>query len=204
MADLPTGTVTFLFTDIAGSTQLWERHPQAMAGALARHDAIMRQTIVAEAGVVYKVIGDAFQAAFTTAPAACAAALAAQRALANEAWGVIGAVPVRMALHTCAAVPEDGDYRTGALNRLGRLLGAVHGGQIVLSQSAADLARETLPPDVTLRDLGERHLRDLRPEPVFQLVAPDLPAEFPPLRTREATRGNLFTPPTPLIGRARA
>jgi class 3 adenylate cyclase len=76
MADLPTGTVTFLFTDIEGSTRLWEQHPQAMAGALARHDAIMRQAIVVAAGVVYKVIGDAFQAAFTTAPAACADASA--------------------------------------------------------------------------------------------------------------------------------
>src|SRR5215207_10949799 len=113
MADRPTGTVTFLFTDIEGSTRLWEQHPQAMVGALARHDAIMRQAIAAETGVVYKVIGDAFQAAFTTAPAACAAALAAQRALAVEAWGLIGTIPVRMAVHTSAAVPEDGDYRTG-------------------------------------------------------------------------------------------
>ena len=106
MADLPTGTVTFLFTDIEGSTRLWEQHPQAMAGALARHDAIMRQAIAAEGGVVFKVIGDAFQAAFTTAPAACAAALAAQRALAAEAWGAIGALPVRMALHTGAALRD--------------------------------------------------------------------------------------------------
>ena len=98
MADLPTGTVTFLFTDIEGSTRLWEQHPEAMAGALARHDAIIRQAIAAEAGVVYKVIGDAFQAAFPTAPAACAAAVAVQRALTSEAWGVVGAVPVRMGI----------------------------------------------------------------------------------------------------------
>ena len=175
-----------------------------MDGALARHDAIMRQVIAAEAGVVYKVIGDAFQAAFTTASAACAAALTAQRALANEAWGAVGAVPVRMALHTCAAVPEDGDYRTGALNRLGRLLGAVHGEQIVLSRSTADLARETLPPDVTLRDLGERRLRDLRPEPVYQLVAPDLPADFPPLKTLDRHPHNLPAQSTLLIGREEA
>src|SRR4029079_18953764 len=140
VADLPSATVTFLFTDIEGSTRLWEQHPQAMVGALARHDQIMRQAIAAEAGVVYKVIGDAFQAAFTTAPAACAAALTAQRALANEAWGAVGAGPARLALHNRAGVPEDGDYRTGALNRLGRSLGAVHGEQIVLSRSTADLA----------------------------------------------------------------
>ncbi len=201
MGDLPSGTVTFLFTDIEGSTRLWEQHPQAMTTAIARHDAIIRQAIAAEAGIVYKVIGDAFQAAFVTAPAACAAALAAQRALTSQAWGVIGAVPVRMALHTCAAVPEDGDYRTGALNRLGRMLGAVHGGQIVLSRATADLAHDTLSPEVTLRNLGERHLRDLRPEPVFQLVVPDLPSDFPPLKTLDRHPHNLPVPPTPLIGR---
>src|SRR6185503_8500314 len=98
MADLPTGTVTFLFTDIEGSTRLWEQHPQAMPDALARHDAILRTTIVAHGGVVIRTVGDAFCTAFNTAPAACAAALAAQRALASVAWGVVGAVPVRMAL----------------------------------------------------------------------------------------------------------
>jgi hypothetical protein len=106
-----------------------------------------------------------------------------------------------MALHTCAAVPEDGDYRTGALNRLGRLLGVVHSGQILLSRSTAALAYETLPPDVSLRDLGEHHLRDLRPEHIYQLVAPDLPADFPPLRTLESALTNLSARPTALIGR---
>src|SRR5688572_21933 len=94
MADLPSGTVTFIFTDIEGSTHLWEHHPLAMPDALARHDAILHQAIAKQGGVVYKVIGDAFQAAFATAPAACAAALAAQRALAREAWGVIGTMPL--------------------------------------------------------------------------------------------------------------
>jgi len=114
---------------------------------------------------------------------------------------VIGALRVRMAMHTCAVLPTDSDYRTGALNRLGRLLGAVHGGQIVLSRSTADLAREALPPDVMLRDLGERHLRDLRPEPVFQLAAPDLTIDFPPLKTLDRPRHNLPPQPTALIGR---
>jgi class 3 adenylate cyclase len=200
-AALPSGTVTFLFTDIEGSTRLWEQYPQAMAGALAQHDAILRQAITTATGIVYTVIGDAFQAAFPTAPLACAAALAAQHALTSEDWGVVGAVPVRMALHTCAAVPTDGDYRTGALNRLGRLLGVIHGGQIVLSCNTADLAYETLPPDVTLRDLGEHHLRDLRPEHLFQVVSPDLPADFPPLKTLDRQPHNLPTQPTALIGR---
>src|SRR5262245_15709027 len=201
MADLPTGTVTFIFTDIQGSTYLWEQHPEAMPDALARHDLILRQAIAAQAGVAFKVVGDAFQAAFATAPAACAAALAAQRALASEVWGVVGTMPVRMALHTCAAAPSEGDYRTGALNRLGRLLSASHGGQIVLSRSTADLARETLPPDVTLRDLGEGRLRDLRPEPVYQLIAPDLPTDFPPLKTLDRHPHNLPAPTTSFIGR---
>src|SRR4029079_14430500 len=107
-----------------------------------------------------------------------------------------------MALHTCAAVPTDGDYRTGALNRLGRLMGTVHGGQIVLSQATADLVRETLPPDVALRDLGERQLRDLRPESIFQLVAPDLLSAFPPLKTLDPPAHTLRAQPTALIGRA--
>jgi predicted ATPase/class 3 adenylate cyclase len=204
MAELPSGTVTFLFTDIEGSTRLWEQHPQAMPDALVRHDAIVRTTTVAHEGVVFRTVGDAFCIAFATAPAACAAALDAQRALTCEAWGVVDAIPVRMALHTCAAVPEDGDYRTGSLNRLGRLLSAVHGGQIVLSQTTANLARETLPPEVALRDLGERQLRDLRPEPVFQLVAPDLPSAFPPLKTLDRPAHNLPIQPTALIGREQA
>jgi class 3 adenylate cyclase len=120
--------------------------PQAMADALARHDAIVRQATAAHEGVVFRTAGDAFCTAFASAPAALRAALQAQRALAGEAWGEVGAMPVRMALHTCAAEPTDGDYRTGALNRLGRLMGAVHGGQIVLSRTTADLAHETHRP----------------------------------------------------------
>jgi predicted ATPase/class 3 adenylate cyclase/uncharacterized protein HemY len=201
MADLPSGTVTFLFTDIEGSTRLWEQHPQAMPNALARHDSILRHAIAAHGGVVYKVIGDAFQAAFETAASACAAACSAQHALLNEAWGKVGAVRVRMALHTCAAAPEAGDYRTGSLNRLGRLLGAAHGSQIVLSRTAADLARDSLPPDLALISLGERELRDLSPEPVFQLMAPDLPAEFPRLRTHDRRPHNLPSLPTHFVGR---
>jgi predicted ATPase/class 3 adenylate cyclase len=203
MADLPSGTVSFLFTDIEGSTRLWEQYSQAMAGVIARHDAILRQATATHGGVVFRTAGDAFCTAFASAPQALRAALDAQRALASEIWGIVGTVPVRMALHTCAAAPEDGDYRTGALNRLGRLLGAVHGGQIVLSQSTADLSRDTLPSNVSLRDLGERHLRDLRPEPVFQLVAPDLPADFPPLKTLDHPH-NLPEQPTALIGREQA
>jgi class 3 adenylate cyclase len=190
MADLPTGTVTFLFTDIEGSTRLWEQHPQAMVSTLARHDTILRQAAATHQGVVFRTAGDAFCTAFASAPQALYAALDAQRALAGEAWGEVGAVPVRMALHTCAAVPEDGDYRTGALNRLGRLLGAVHGGQIVLSRSTADLAYEALPSNVTLRDLGVRQLRDLRPEPVYLLAHLTCPPTF--RRSKRSTTRTIF------------
>src|SRR5262245_20166284 len=124
MSALPSGTVTFLFTDIEGSTKLWEQHPQAMRSALARHDSILRQAIESHNGYVFKTVGDAFCAAFRTAADALAAALAAQHALIGEAWGETGALRVRMALHTGAAEERDGDYFGPTLNRAARLLSA--------------------------------------------------------------------------------
>src|SRR5262245_37914057 len=109
MAELPTGTVTFLFTDIEGSTQLGERSPAAMQPALARHDQLLREAIHARGGAIFKTVGDAFHAVFSTAPAAIAAAVVAQRALAAEPWGGLGALSVRMALHTGAAELRDAD-----------------------------------------------------------------------------------------------
>src|SRR5438309_931550 len=103
MAEVPTGRVTFLFTDIEGSTRLWEHHPEAMLAALGRHDALLRGAIAAHGGRVFKTMGDQFCASFATAPGALAAALSAQRALQAEAWGEIGPLRVRMALHTGAA-----------------------------------------------------------------------------------------------------
>src|SRR3954451_21906279 len=123
MPDLPSGTVTFLFTDIEGSTALWERDQVAMASAAARHLTLLRAATEAHNGVLFKVVGDAVQAAFPTAPDAVAMALDAQRALVQEAWPEgIGPVRVRMALHTAAATPQDGDYLAPGLNRLSRLL----------------------------------------------------------------------------------
>ena len=145
MVSLPTGTVTFLFTDIEGSTALWERYPEAMRQALARHDAILREAIAAHRGHVFKTIGDAFCAAFSTAPEALAAAAAAQRALHGESWGEVGPLRVRMALHTGAAELRDGDYFGPPLNRVARLLAAAHGGQALVSQVARGLARDQLP-----------------------------------------------------------
>jgi predicted ATPase/class 3 adenylate cyclase len=203
VASWPTGTVTFLFTDIEGSTKLWERDAPAMQGALARHDEILRSAIEQHGGYVFKTVGDAFCCAFATVPEALEAALATQQHLLSEDWNEeIGTLRVRMALHTGAAEERDGDYFGPPLNRVARLLSAAHGGQVLLSLPTQELVRDQLPHDVGLRDLGERRLKDLfRPERVFQLVASSLPSEFPPLRTLEAYRNNLPTQPTPLIGR---
>jgi predicted ATPase/class 3 adenylate cyclase len=202
MASPPIGTVTFLFTDIEGSTKMWERHPQAMQAALARHDELLRWAIVKRRGYVFKTVGDAFCAAFPTSPEALEAALEAQRLLLKERWGESNPLRVRMALHMGAAEEREGDYFGPPVNRVARLLSAAHGGQVLLSLPTHEMVRDQLPAGVSLRDLGEHHLKDLfRPERVFQLVSPDMPSEFPPLRTLDAYRNNLPLQPAPLIGR---
>jgi predicted ATPase/class 3 adenylate cyclase len=205
MADLPTGTVTFLFTDIEGSTKLWEKSPRGMQVALTRHDALLWEAIEGHGGFVFKTVGDAFCAVFPTALGALESALAAQRSLFSEGWGEeIGALRARMALHTGTTHERDGDYFGPPVNRVARLLSAGHGGQVLLTSSTQELVRDHLPPQTHLRDLGERRLKDLsRPERIFQLAAPDLPSEFPPLRTLETHTKNLPLQATPLIGRER-
>ncbi len=172
---LPSGTVTFLFTDIEGSTTRWEQSRAAMATAVNRHIDVLRTVVAGNDGVVFKIVGDAVQAAFSTASNAVAAAVETQRTLSHERWPEgIGPVRVRMALHTTAVTPHDGDYLAPGLNRLARLLAAAHGGQVLLSLASQELARDALPPGTSLRDLGEHPLRDLyRPERVFQLLHPD-------------------------------
>jgi predicted ATPase/DNA-binding SARP family transcriptional activator len=198
----PTGTVTFLFTDIEGSTRLWEEHPQAMRLAFAQQESIVRQACERHGGYVYKMIGDAFQAAFSTAPDALATALEVQRLLAAEAWGETGPVRLRMALHTCTTEERGDDYVGPDLNRLGRMLSAAHGGQVLVSQATADLGRGRLADGAALLDLGERRLRDLAyPERIFQLSAPGLPREFPPLRGADLPASRLPLPATPFVGR---
>jgi predicted ATPase/class 3 adenylate cyclase len=198
----PTGTVTFLFTDIEGSTKMWERYPQAMQAALARHDEILRGAIEGRGGYVFKTVGDAFCAAFPTAPDALQAALETQRRLLFEKWEQTEPLRVRTALHTGAAEERDGDYFGPPVNRVARLLSAAYGGQVLLSLPTQELVRDQLPAETGLKDLGERRLKDLfRPERVFQLLAPELPSDFPPLRTLDAYRNNLPLQPTPLIGR---
>jgi predicted ATPase/class 3 adenylate cyclase/DNA-binding XRE family transcriptional regulator len=201
----PSCTVTFLFTDIEGSTRRWEQHPTAMPSALARHDAILRTATEAHSGVVFRTVGDAFCIAFASAPSALRAALHAQRALHRQAWGAVGPLRVRMALHSGAVELRDGEYHGQPLNRIARLLASGHGGQTLLSLATEQLVRDQLPPDVSLRDLGQHRLKDLtHPEQIFQLVTPDLPADFPALNTLERRRHNLPAQPTALIGREQA
>jgi class 3 adenylate cyclase len=200
MSSPPTGTVTFLFTDIEGSTKLWERSPQAMQRALARHDEILREAIEDRGGYVFKTVGDAFCAAFPTAPDALESTVEAQRRLLEEQWLETGRLRVRMALHTGATEERDGDYFGPPVNRVARLLSAGHGGQVLLSLPTHEMVRDQLPAGAALMDLGEQSLKDLfRPERVFQLRAPDLAPEFPPLRTLEGRPNNLPLQPTPLL-----
>src|SRR5215216_6214663 len=202
MASPPTGTLTFLFTDIEGSTKLWEDNAPAMQAALARHDELIRRAIEERGGYVFKTVGDAFCAAFPTAPDALEAALETQRRLLSSDWEQSEPFRVRMALHMGAAEERDGDYFGPPFNRVARLLSAAHGGQVLLSLPTHEMVRDQLPAGTSLAVLGEHRLKDLfRPERVFQLVSPDLPSEFPPLRTLEAYRNNLPLQPTPLVGR---
>ena len=198
----PEGTVTFIFTDIEGSTKRWEQHPTAMRVALAQHDAILRQAIEERGGYIFQTIGDAFCAAFATAPAAVEAALEAQRALYAADWGEVGSLKVRIALHTGLAETRGDEYfAPHTLNRLSRILAVAHGGQTLLSATTYELVADHLPAGVTLHDLGERRLRDLlRPERLYQLDAPYLPADFPPLRVPNS-RSSLPAVLTPTVGR---
>jgi predicted ATPase len=204
LAELPSGTVTFLFTDLEVSTRLWDREPDAMRDALARHDEILRESIARHDGYVVKGRGDGVHAAFATAEAALRSAIDTQVIFDAEQWTVSEPLRVRIGLNTGTAELRDGDYFGSAVNRAARLMDLAHGGQIVCSQSTADLARDDLPNDVTLVDLGEHRLRDLtRVERVFQLSAPELRTSFPALRSLESFTTNLTSQVTPFVGRER-
>ena len=210
MPPLPTGTVTFLFTDIEGSTKLWQQDPDAMKIALTRHHALLQHAIEANGGYVFQIVGDGFYAAFQTASDAVAAALAAQCAIVGERWNDVGSIRVRMALHTGPVDVREGEYTSGeyasglTLSRTARLLSAAHGGQILVSQRTQELVGDQLPPQAELRYLGTRRLRDLRqPERLFQLASPELPSSFPALRSLDVIPNNLPVQLTSFIGRAR-
>jgi predicted ATPase/class 3 adenylate cyclase len=198
----PSGTVTFAFTDIEGSTQRWERDRAAMESAVRRHDELMRAAIAAQGGHVFKTIGDGYCAAFGRPEAAVAAMLAAQRALAAEDFSALDGLRIRAAIHTGTADERDGDYFGSTVNRVARLLAIGHGGQVLISGVTADLTQGGLPPRTSLRDLGEHRLKDLiQREQVYQLVAEGLPETFPPLRSLESLPNNLPLQLTSFVGR---
>jgi predicted ATPase/class 3 adenylate cyclase/Tfp pilus assembly protein PilF len=194
---------TFLFTDIEGSTTLWERFPDRMRGALARHDAILRGVIERHNGSVFKTIGDSFCAVFSSVYEAISASAAAQRVLAAEVWeGIDSPILVRMAIHSGPAESRDSDFFGPTLNRVSRMLAAAYGGQIVLSKSAQMALNGRLPDSGFLTDLGEHRLRDLiRPEQIFQYNETGLTQDFPLLRSLSAFAHNLPEQLTTFIGR---
>lgn len=210
MIQPPVGTVTFLFTDIEGSTILWQQHPDAMTQALSRHHTLLNESITSYGGYVFQIIGDAFCAAFSTANDGLNAALDAQRALAAEKWGETGAIRVRMALHTGIAEIQAGEYTSGeyisglTMSRAARLLSAGHGGQILLSLPTSELVHDRLPEGVSLIDLGSHRLKDLvRPEQIYQVAVTDLPQDFPHLKTLDSHPHNLPVQLTSFIGRSK-
>ena len=199
---LPTGTVTFLFTDIEGSTHLAERLGRAWPPVLERHREVVRAALAAHAGVEAQTEGDGFFAAFASAPAAVAAAARAQRDLTAESWPDGVDLRVRMGLHAGeGTLDRDGSYVGHDIHRAARIAGAAHGGQVLASETVRALVTSALPVGVALRDLGEHRLKDLQPERLFQLVVEGLPADFPPVRALDAHPNNLPTQLTSFVGR---
>ena len=198
----PSGTVSFLFTDVEGSTRLWDRVPDQMQLALVRHDEILRSAIDAHGGFVFSTAGDGFSAAFNTPRNAVDAAVLAQRQLQAEPWPEGAEISVRMGIHLGTADERDGDYFGQTLNRAARLMGLAHGKQILVSLVVQGAVRDDLSTEVHLVALGEHELRGLsRSELVFQLNVEGLADEFPPLAAPTAAVGNLPSPPTSFIGR---
>ncbi|TMD68910.1 MAG: adenylate/guanylate cyclase domain-containing protein [Chloroflexi bacterium] len=202
MSDLPTGTVTFYFSDIEGSTrliqQLGDRYPEVL---LAHHN-IQRESLAANGGHELRTEGDSFFIVFDSAVKACVGAAAVQKALSEYHWPDGGQVQVRIGLHTGEATLVGNEYLGIDVHRAARVASAAHGGQVILSETTHALVDHALPPAITLKDLGMHRLKDLaRPERLFQLMVDGLPAEFPKLRTLEATPNNLPTQLTSFIGR---
>jgi predicted ATPase/class 3 adenylate cyclase len=201
---MPTGTVSFLFTDIEGSTLRWETYGDAMRTAVARHDELMRAVVARCNGHVFKTVGDAVCAAFFTTSDAVWAAYEAQRTLATQDWTAVDGLRVRMGVHVGAVESRDGDYFGRPLNRLAHLLSCAYGGQIVVTEAASQLVEGALPEGTRLESLGTHRLRDLsRAELVYALAAPDLATNFPPLRSLDAHPNNLPVALTSFVGRER-
>lgn len=192
----------FLFTDIEGSTRLWEEHAAQMAIALARHDAILTESVEKARGAVLKTTGDGLIAIFDSVESAVAATLAAQKSLAAEPWGQTGPLRVRMGVHAGETQSRDSDYFGPVVNRTARIMAAGHGGQILLSAVAAGLAQGHLPPGAALRDLATHRLKDLTaPEHLYQLIHEDIESDFPPPVTLDSRPHNLPLQTTAFLGR---
>jgi predicted ATPase/class 3 adenylate cyclase len=203
-SDLPTGTVTFLFTDIEGSTRLLDSLGDRYPAVLETHQAILREAFAARGGIDVSTEGDSFFVVFRSAPQAVAAAVGAQRAIAAHRWPEDATVRVRMGLHTGEGILGGDNYVGVDLHRAARIASAGHGGQIVLSNATRALVEPAAPEGVTFRDLGEHRLRDLpSPERLAQAVAEGLPAEFPALRSMDARPNNLPVQLTTFVGRRR-
>lgn len=197
---LPGGTVTFLFTDIEGSTRLWEELGAAMELVVERHDRLLREVVEANGGAVVKGLGDGLMAAFGSADAGALAAAEAQRRLAAEDWQQAKSLRVRMGLHTAEAVPVDGDYHAAGVNRAARLADAAHGGQVLLSATTASLLSGA--GDVNTKSLGVHRLRDLSEAvEIHQLVARELEVAFPEPLSLDAVDHNLPPQRTSFVGR---
>jgi predicted ATPase/class 3 adenylate cyclase/DNA-binding CsgD family transcriptional regulator len=202
MPELPAGTITLLFTDIEGSTQLLEHLGESYTGVLAECRSLLRTAFHACGGHVVDTQGDAFFVAFARTSDAVSAAVAAQRALASHTFAEGVAVPVRMGLHTGEPLVGAEGYVDLDVHHAARIMSVGHGGQVLLSQTTRELVKYDLPDGVSLRDLGEHRLKDLqRPSHIYQLVIADLPANFPPLKTLDNSPNNLPVQPTSLIGR---
>ena len=199
---LPTGTVTFLFTDIEGSTRLVNELGDRFDAILAAHHQLIRAALTHENGIEVSTEGDSFFAAFASGPAAVTAAVGAQRTLAAHTWPGDAQIRVRMGLHTGEGRLGGDNYVGPDVNRGARIAAAAHGGQVLLSDATRALVAARLPTGVTLRDLGSHRLKDLpEPERIWQLDIEDLPVEFPPIRSLDARPNNLPLPTSSLIGR---
>jgi len=199
---LPTGTITFLFTDIEGSTRLVNELGDRYDALLAAHHELIRAALARERGIEVSTEGDSFFAAFSNGPAAVAAAVSAQRAVAAYVWPDDAQIHVRMGLHTGEGRLAGDNYVGTDVNRAARIAAAGHGGQILLSDATRALVASRLPAGVTLRDLGSHRLKDLpEPERIWQLDIEELPVEFPPIRSLDARPNNLPLPTSSLIGR---
>jgi predicted ATPase/class 3 adenylate cyclase len=203
VAERPTGTVTFLFTDVEGSTRLWEEHPAEMQVALEHHDEILRSAIEGHGGYVFSTAGDAFSAAFGRVGDAVDAAVAAQRRLAAERWSEATTIRVRMGIHTGEAQERGGDYFGGAVNRAARIMAAGHGGRVLCSSQTAGLVLAVASSGLEFEDLGEVRLKDLlEPIRVSEALWSGRGATRLPLRSLDGVANNLPVLPTRLVGRS--